>query len=164
MGECICRRFRDTGGYRIADLGCPIHGVDGTNPSDGPWEEEPAGQLSEASDAPHDQEPATEHIHVESSWGIAPFSDRGQPTTASDAPHDGETGPEPWPTPRVGELVRLGDDATSRSAAVPYLPPGWPCTVQEVTESLSKVLVSTTTSVTFWVNARDLRPHSDDVE
>lgn len=35
---CICKRFRDTGGYRIADLTCPIHGVEGTDPGDGPWE------------------------------------------------------------------------------------------------------------------------------
>lgn len=37
---CICPRFKDTGGYRIADLQCPIHGVDGSNPGDGPWEED----------------------------------------------------------------------------------------------------------------------------
>lgn len=36
---CICPRFSDTGGYRIADLGCPTHGINGTRPGDGPWEE-----------------------------------------------------------------------------------------------------------------------------
>lgn len=34
---CICPRFGDTGGFRIADLGCPTHGVDGSNPGDGYW-------------------------------------------------------------------------------------------------------------------------------
>jgi hypothetical protein len=37
--ECVCPRFRDTGGYRIADLTCPIHGVNGTEPGDGYWED-----------------------------------------------------------------------------------------------------------------------------
>ena len=37
---CICVRFKDTGGYRIADLGCPVHGVEGTDPGDGYWDEE----------------------------------------------------------------------------------------------------------------------------
>lgn len=36
--QCICKRFSDTGGYRIADLCCPVHGVDGTDPGDGSWE------------------------------------------------------------------------------------------------------------------------------
>jgi hypothetical protein len=36
--ECICVRFRDTGGFRIADLACPVHGVNGTEPGDGYWE------------------------------------------------------------------------------------------------------------------------------
>lgn len=36
---CICPRFSDTGGFRIADLGCPVHGVDGTDPGDGYWDE-----------------------------------------------------------------------------------------------------------------------------
>ena len=35
---CICTMFRDTGGFRIADLLCPVHGVDGMVPGDGPWE------------------------------------------------------------------------------------------------------------------------------
>ena len=35
---CICPHFRDTGGFRIADLTCPVHGVNGTEPGDGPWE------------------------------------------------------------------------------------------------------------------------------
>ena len=34
---CICVRFSDTGGYRIGDLCCPVHGVSGTEPLDGPW-------------------------------------------------------------------------------------------------------------------------------
>lgn len=33
--KCICVRFADTGGFRVADLRCPVHGVDGTNPGDG---------------------------------------------------------------------------------------------------------------------------------
>lgn len=35
--ECICPRFRDTGGFRIADLTCPTHGLSGTDPGDGYW-------------------------------------------------------------------------------------------------------------------------------
>ena len=35
---CICPMFTDIGEYRIADLTCPIHGVDGTEPGDGFWE------------------------------------------------------------------------------------------------------------------------------
>jgi hypothetical protein len=38
---CVCPRFSDTGGYRIADLSCLVHGVDGLTPGDGPWEHEP---------------------------------------------------------------------------------------------------------------------------
>jgi hypothetical protein len=34
---CTCPRFNDTGGFRIADLACPVHGVDGTDPGDGYW-------------------------------------------------------------------------------------------------------------------------------
>ena len=42
---CICVQFRDTGGFRIADLTCPVHGVDGGSPGDGYWEtEDDAGQ------------------------------------------------------------------------------------------------------------------------
>lgn len=45
--ECICRRLRDTGGYRIAGLCCPVHGARGTDPGDGYWdaaaEPEPEG-------------------------------------------------------------------------------------------------------------------------
>lgn len=37
--RCICPRFTDTGGFRIADLACPVHGVDGTEPGDGYWED-----------------------------------------------------------------------------------------------------------------------------
>ena len=37
--RCICVRFTDTGGFRIADLCCPVHGVGGTNPGDGYWED-----------------------------------------------------------------------------------------------------------------------------
>jgi hypothetical protein len=33
--KCICPKFVDTGGFGIADLCCPVHGVDGTNPGDG---------------------------------------------------------------------------------------------------------------------------------
>ena len=35
--SCNCPRFSDTGGYRIADLTCPTHGVGGTDPGDGMW-------------------------------------------------------------------------------------------------------------------------------
>lgn len=35
---CICVMFRDTGGFRIADLTCPVHGVAGSDPGDGYWE------------------------------------------------------------------------------------------------------------------------------
>lgn len=34
---CICPRFTDTGGFRIADLCCPVHGVNGPEPGDGYW-------------------------------------------------------------------------------------------------------------------------------
>ena len=40
--DCICPRFGDTGGYRIADLMCPVHGIDGTDPGDGYWEDDHA--------------------------------------------------------------------------------------------------------------------------
>lgn len=36
--ECTCKRFIDAGGVRIADLACPKHGVDGTDPGDGWWD------------------------------------------------------------------------------------------------------------------------------
>lgn len=36
MSACICPRFSDAGGFRIADLCCPVHGVSGTDPGDGP--------------------------------------------------------------------------------------------------------------------------------
>lgn len=35
---CICPEFNDTDGFRIADLTCPVHGVDGTDPGDGMWD------------------------------------------------------------------------------------------------------------------------------
>ena len=35
---CICTMFGDTGGFRIADLTCHVHGVGGTDPGDGNWE------------------------------------------------------------------------------------------------------------------------------
>ena len=35
--SCICSRFSDTGGFRIADLTCPVHGVGGSHPGDGYW-------------------------------------------------------------------------------------------------------------------------------
>lgn len=38
---CICVRFRDTGGFRVGDLTCPVHGVEGTEPLDGPWDDAP---------------------------------------------------------------------------------------------------------------------------
>ena len=37
--RCICPRFGDTGGCRIADLCCPVHGTSGTDPGDGYWED-----------------------------------------------------------------------------------------------------------------------------
>jgi hypothetical protein len=37
-GECICVRFSDTGGFRVGDPCCPVHGASGTEPLDGPWE------------------------------------------------------------------------------------------------------------------------------
>lgn len=37
---CSCPRFKDTGGYRIADLACPVHGVNGTDPGDGRWDDD----------------------------------------------------------------------------------------------------------------------------
>jgi len=37
---CICPRFTDTGGFRIANLTCPVHGVNGTHPGDDYWEDE----------------------------------------------------------------------------------------------------------------------------
>jgi hypothetical protein len=36
---CICPIFSDTGGFRIADLCCPVHGIDGTETGDDYWEE-----------------------------------------------------------------------------------------------------------------------------
>jgi hypothetical protein len=42
---CVCRRFADTGGYRVGDLTCPVHGLNGTGPLDGPWEAD-AGQVT----------------------------------------------------------------------------------------------------------------------
>lgn len=35
---CICPQFTDIGERRIADLTCPVHGVDGAEPGDGFWE------------------------------------------------------------------------------------------------------------------------------
>jgi len=37
VSHCICIRFNDTDGFRIADLMCPIHGVEGVEPGDGYW-------------------------------------------------------------------------------------------------------------------------------
>ena len=34
---CICPVFRDVVPYRIADLGCPVHGVESDTPGDGFW-------------------------------------------------------------------------------------------------------------------------------
>ena len=39
MSRCNCPRFSDTGGFRIADLTCPVHGVSGTDPGDGYWDD-----------------------------------------------------------------------------------------------------------------------------
>jgi hypothetical protein len=36
--RCICTFFRDTGGFRLADLTCPRHGASGDDPGDGYWE------------------------------------------------------------------------------------------------------------------------------
>jgi hypothetical protein len=38
MSSCICTHFNDTDGYRVADLACPTHGVEGTEPGDGYWD------------------------------------------------------------------------------------------------------------------------------
>lgn len=38
--DCICPRFSDTGGFRVSDLCCSIHGVNGSDPGDGYWEDE----------------------------------------------------------------------------------------------------------------------------
>lgn len=35
---CICPQFADIGEARIADLTCPVHGTEGTDPGDGFWE------------------------------------------------------------------------------------------------------------------------------
>lgn len=35
---CNCPMFTDIGEARIADLTCPVHGVEGTDPGDGFWE------------------------------------------------------------------------------------------------------------------------------
>lgn len=35
---CICPMFDDIGEYRIADLTCPVHGDEGSDPGDGFWE------------------------------------------------------------------------------------------------------------------------------
>lgn len=34
---CICPQFSDIGERRIADLTCPVHGSEGTDPGDGFW-------------------------------------------------------------------------------------------------------------------------------
>lgn len=36
---CICPRFCDAGGFRIADLCCQVHGTNGTDPGDGYWDQ-----------------------------------------------------------------------------------------------------------------------------
>jgi hypothetical protein len=40
---CICVEFLDTGGFRIAAVCCPVHGVGGADPGDGYWEREDEG-------------------------------------------------------------------------------------------------------------------------
>ncbi len=47
---CVCVAFGDTGGFRIADLACPVHGVEGTGPGDGPWETHRTDQLTDLED------------------------------------------------------------------------------------------------------------------
>ena len=44
---CTCPRFTDTGGFRIADLCCPVHGTDGTDPGDGYWDDDGKGAARE---------------------------------------------------------------------------------------------------------------------
>jgi hypothetical protein len=39
--------FGDTGGFRIADMTCPVHGPNGINPGDGYWD-----MTDEVSDSP----------------------------------------------------------------------------------------------------------------
>lgn len=36
--DCTCPQFSDIGEARLADLTCPVHGIDGTDPGDGFWE------------------------------------------------------------------------------------------------------------------------------
>ncbi len=43
---CICPRFKDIAPDLIADLTCPVHGVNGTNPGDVLSERSPAKSLS----------------------------------------------------------------------------------------------------------------------
>lgn len=45
--QCICPHFSDTGGMRIGDLCCPVHGVGGHEPLDGPWDEKATGAGSD---------------------------------------------------------------------------------------------------------------------
>jgi len=40
---CICPRFSDVAPNLIADLTCPVHGIDGTDPGDKLVPEEPPG-------------------------------------------------------------------------------------------------------------------------
>jgi hypothetical protein len=35
---CVCPYFKDVGGFRIADLCCPVHGLGGPEEGDGYWE------------------------------------------------------------------------------------------------------------------------------
>jgi len=42
---CTCPWFHDTGGYRIADLTCPVHGMGGTHPGDGYWDEDDSPKI-----------------------------------------------------------------------------------------------------------------------
>lgn len=36
--SCLCPMFTDIGERRLADLTCPVHGTEGTEPGDGFWE------------------------------------------------------------------------------------------------------------------------------
>lgn len=39
---CNCPMFSDTGGFRLADLTCSVHGALGSDPGDGYWERAPS--------------------------------------------------------------------------------------------------------------------------
>jgi hypothetical protein len=41
---CNCPLFKDVFPFRMADLTCPVHGVEGMDPGDGEWEVPSHGQ------------------------------------------------------------------------------------------------------------------------